>query len=46
LTRRFTPGGYPSIEKLARQAEVNPRTIERDIEYLRDMYEAPIAYDR
>jgi predicted DNA-binding transcriptional regulator YafY len=39
-------GDYPSIEKLARRAEVNPRTIERDIEYLRDMYAAPIEYDR
>ena len=34
-------GRYPSIAKLARKAEVNPRTIERDIEYLRDMYEGP-----
>lgn len=39
-------GRFPSIAKLARRAEVNTRTIERDIEYLRDMYEAPIEYDR
>jgi len=39
-------GSYPSVAKLARKAEVNERTIERDIEYLRDMYEAPIEYDR
>ena len=39
-------GSYPSIAKLAEKAEVNERTIERDIEYLRNMYEAPIEYDR
>jgi predicted DNA-binding transcriptional regulator YafY len=39
-------GAFPSISKLAKKAEVTERTIERDIEYLRDMYEAPIEYDR
>jgi predicted DNA-binding transcriptional regulator YafY len=39
-------GLYPSVAKLARRIEVCPRTIERDIEYLRDRYEAPIEYDR
>ena len=39
-------GTYPSIEELVRKTEVNERTIERDIEYLRDMYNAPIEYDR
>jgi predicted DNA-binding transcriptional regulator YafY len=39
-------GSYPNIAKLARKAEVTRRTIERDIEYLRDMYHAPIEYDR
>jgi predicted DNA-binding transcriptional regulator YafY len=38
-------GGYPSVEELARKSEVAKRTIERDIEYLRDMYQAPIEYD-
>ena len=38
-------GVYPSIEELARKSEVTKRTIERDIEYLRDMYHAPIEYD-
>jgi predicted DNA-binding transcriptional regulator YafY len=37
---------YPSITKLARKAEVNDRTIERDLEYLRDIYQAPVEYDR
>ena len=39
-------GSYPNAAKLARKAEVTRRTIERDIEYLRDMYHAPIEYDR
>ena len=38
-------GSFPTIEKLARKSEVTRRTIERDIEYLRDMYQAPIEYD-
>jgi predicted DNA-binding transcriptional regulator YafY len=39
-------GSYPSITSLARKVEVTTRTIERDIEYLRDIYQAPIEYDR
>jgi predicted DNA-binding transcriptional regulator YafY len=39
-------GSYPSVAKLARKAEMTERTIERDIEYLRDMYEAPVEFDR
>jgi predicted DNA-binding transcriptional regulator YafY len=38
-------GSFPSVAKLAEKAGVNGRTVERDIEYLRDMYEAPIEYD-
>jgi len=38
-------GSFPSIKQLASKCEVTRRTIERDIEYLRDMYQAPIEYD-
>jgi predicted DNA-binding transcriptional regulator YafY len=38
-------GSFPTITKLANKAEVTNRTIERDIEYLRDRYEAPLEYD-
>ena len=38
-------GSFPSIKQLASGCEVTRRTIERDIEYLRDMYQAPIEYD-
>jgi predicted DNA-binding transcriptional regulator YafY len=39
-------GSFPTVSKLARKAEVTQRTIERDMEYLRDMYQAPLEYDR
>ena len=35
----------PPVPKLARELEVHPRTIERDIEYLRDVLGAPIAFN-
>ena len=38
-------GKYPNANTLAELAEVNPRTIQRDIEYMRDMYNAPLEYD-
>ena len=38
-------GLFPSVQKLMKKAEVTSRTIERDIEYLRNMYKAPIEYD-
>lgn len=38
-------GAYPNADKLAEKAEVNRRTILRDIDYLRLMYKAPIEYD-
>ncbi len=37
---------YPDCRKLAVRLEVSPRTIERDIEQLRDQMQAPIEYDR
>jgi predicted DNA-binding transcriptional regulator YafY len=36
---------YPNASTLAKKAEVAPRTILRDIDYLRLFYNAPIAYD-
>ncbi|MDR2495442.1 MAG: hypothetical protein LBD24_09505 [Spirochaetaceae bacterium] len=37
-------GKYPNTDSLAALAEVNSRTIQRDIEYMRAMYGAPIKY--
>ncbi len=39
-------GSYPNCGKLAREYEVTGRTIARDIEYMRDMLDAPIEYDK
>ncbi|GMO64851.1 MAG: WYL domain-containing transcriptional regulator [Treponemataceae bacterium] len=39
-------GTFPNAMDLARSAEVSVRTIWRDIDYLRDMYLAPIEFDR
>ena len=36
---------FPTVRSLSKEFEVSKRTIERDIEFLRDMYDAPIAYD-
>ena len=36
---------FPTVSTLAKEFEVSTRTVERDIEFLRDRYEAPIKYD-
>ncbi|MBO8093638.1 MAG: transcriptional regulator [Prosthecochloris sp.] len=36
---------YPNCSSLARYFEVSTKTIQRDIDYMRDMFGAPIAYD-
>jgi predicted DNA-binding transcriptional regulator YafY len=46
IDRRIGEGSYPNSSTLAREYEVSSRTILRDIEYLRDMLDAPIGYDR
>ena len=44
IDRLIREGKYPNTEKLAESLEVTARTIQRDIEYMRDMYGAPIEY--
>lgn len=39
-------GRHPTVAGLARDLEVSRRTIERDIAYLRDVFAAPLEYDR
>lgn len=36
---------YPNCSSLAQYFEVSTKTIQRDIDYMRDMFGAPIAYD-
>jgi len=38
-------GHYPNCTRLARELEVERRTVLRDIEYLRDSLEVPVEYD-
>jgi len=44
IDQAIRAGNYPNTDKLAAIAEVNSRTIQRDIEYMRDMFNAPIEY--
>lgn len=38
-------GNYPNTQDLADKLEVSHRTVERDLSYLRDMFQAPLQYD-
>jgi predicted DNA-binding transcriptional regulator YafY len=38
-------GGYPNASTLARQLEVSPKSIHRDLEFMRDRLQLPLAYD-
>ncbi|MFM7100045.1 MAG: helix-turn-helix transcriptional regulator, partial [Verrucomicrobiota bacterium] len=41
----LTAGGYPNATSLARALEVSPKTILRDLHFMRDRLGLPIAYD-
>ncbi|HHV78325.1 MAG TPA: WYL domain-containing transcriptional regulator [Firmicutes bacterium] len=45
IHRLISEGSYPNCSSLAKRFEVHPRTVERDIERLRDLFAAPVAYD-
>lgn len=45
IDREIRAKKYPNCTTLARDHEVSPRTISRDIEYMKDMLEAPIEFD-
>jgi predicted DNA-binding transcriptional regulator YafY len=44
IDRLIREGKYPNTGRLAELVEVTARTIQRDIEYMRDMFNAPIEY--
>jgi proteasome accessory factor B len=46
IDKKLQSEGYPNSTSLAREYEISPRTILRDIEYMRDMLDAPIDYDK
>lgn len=41
----LTAGGYPNTTTLARDLEVSPKTVQRDLEFMRDRLNLPLAYD-
>lgn len=45
IERKIKEGAYPNCSMLAGEWEVSAKTIQRDIDYLRDELNAPIAYD-
>ena len=45
IHEKINAGLYPSTSKLAKEIEVGTATISRDIDFLRDRFYAPIAYD-
>ena len=44
IDRQIASGKYPNCNYLAKEYEVGTATIHRDIEYMRDMLNAPIEY--
>jgi len=45
IDRMIKEGAYPNCSSLAEEWEVSDKTIQRDIDYLRDELDAPIDYD-
>jgi len=46
IHRQIAGRAYPNASSLAQRLETSRRTIERDIERLKDLFRAPIEYDR
>lgn len=46
LHNRLREGTHPNCQQLGRALEVSPKTIQRDVEFMRDQLNLPIAYDR
>jgi predicted DNA-binding transcriptional regulator YafY len=45
IDRALRAGTWPNARTLAELLEVNPRTVRRDIESMRDQLHAPIEFD-
>ena len=45
IDRKLRDGKYPNCITLAREWEVSGKTIQRDLDYMRDELSAPVAYD-
>lgn len=44
LDQMIRSGGYPNASTVARELEVHPRTIHRDLQFLRDSWGAPVEF--
>ena len=45
IDRKLKERSHPNCSSLGREWEVSPKTIQRDLDYLRDELSAPIQYD-
>ncbi len=45
IDQRIRENKYPNCSSLAREIEVSPKTIARDIQFMRDLMHAPIEFD-
>ncbi len=46
LDRAIRAGEYPNARTIARELEVGHRTVQRDVEFLRERLGAPLAFDQ
>ncbi len=46
LHTELSANRYPNCRKIAEDLEVTPKTIQRDIDYMRDQFQLPIEYDQ
>jgi len=45
IHKRMQSGRYPNCSSLAKELEVSTKTVQRDLEYLRDQLGVPLEYD-
>lgn len=45
IDKKMREDHYPNCSSMAKECEVSTRSIRRDIDYMRDLLNAPIAYD-
>lgn len=45
IHQAITRGAYPNARQLAQELEVNPKTIHRDLEFMRDRLGLPLEFD-
>lgn len=45
IHERISMGKYPNCQQMAKEYGVSPKTIQRDIDYMKNMLEMPIEYD-